>query len=403
MTTFPLSRPTPAPPADGSDLLPCPVPFAAIPRETWDRLTAATPAATPFSRWTFHRAWWDAYGSTAHEQYLACVRADAPGIRIGEPFADSEDVLGIVPLMHRHEVEPGDAETATLLRRRVESGTSLRPDAKAVFMAASYHADYATLLCDPRHVGAVADALALACCGPVPAEAGQAWDVIDLRRLRADDPALPALEAAFRRHAGEQGWDVRVEVEDVCPVTTFASADWEAFLATLDKKARHEIRRKMRRAEQSGTVRFELASLDASSVETFIDLHQARWGDEGLFPPTEGGDRSRHFLHRLAELEAAEGAGAQLQLGQVLVGDRLIFATVGFDDGSTCYFYNAGMDPAARDLSPGVTGTAAYLRDRLDANRRRFDFLRGNEDYKYEWGALDTTVQRLMVLRTYPS
>ena len=79
------------------------------------------------------------------------------------------------------------------------------------------------------------------------------------------------------------------------------------YLATLDKKARHEIRRKLRRAEATGAVTFRAMPLDATSVETFIRLHQARWGDEGLFPDTEGGHRSRRFLHRLAELEAAEG------------------------------------------------------------------------------------------------
>ena len=45
-------------------------PFADIPRETWDRLVARTPAATPFSAWAFHRAWWDAYGANAHEEVL---------------------------------------------------------------------------------------------------------------------------------------------------------------------------------------------------------------------------------------------------------------------------------------------------------------------------------------------
>ena len=58
-----------------------------------------------------------------------------------------------------------------------------------------------------------------------------------------------------------------------------------------------------------------------------------------------------------------------------------------FDDGATCYLYNAGMDPEAREVSPGVTGTALYFENRLAAGRRRFDFLRGNEPYKYEWGA----------------
>ena len=58
------------------------------------------------------------------------------------------------------------------------------------------------------------------------------------------------------------------------------------------------------------------------------------------------------------------------------------------------------MDPAAPEASPGVTGTAAYLRDRLAAGRRRFDFLRGDESYKYEWGAVDEPIERLLVERS---
>ena len=112
----------------------------------WDRLAAQTPAATPFSRWTFHRAWWDAYGDSAHEQYLVCMPRDAPSDRI-----DWELVRAIVPLMHRHEVEPEDIATRTVLRER-DHGADCRvvpPDAKAVFFGASYHADYATILCAP--------------------------------------------------------------------------------------------------------------------------------------------------------------------------------------------------------------------------------------------------------------
>jgi CelD/BcsL family acetyltransferase involved in cellulose biosynthesis len=362
---------------------------------------AASPAATPFSRWTFHRAWWDAYGGTAHEQYLACLAPRFAGLLNEDLLADNEAIRGIVPLMHRHEVEPEDEDTATVLRRQTHPGTSVRPDAKAVFMGASYHADYATLLCAPQDLEAVADTFAASCCQPLRSEESiMPWDVIDLRRLRGDDPALPALEAAFRRHATHRQWQVRREIEDVCPVLTIPEGGWETYLGQLDAKARHEIRRKIRRAEAAGPVSFELAPLTAASVDAFIELHQARWGDEGLFPRTEGGDRSRRFLHRSTELEAADQEGAQLQLGQVRVGERLIFATVGFDDGTTCFFYNAGMDPAARDLSPGVTGTAAYVRGRIDAGRRRFDFLRGNEPYKYEWGAVDEPVHRLLVTRS---
>ena len=389
-------------PATGGGHLVChSVPFDAIPRDAWDRLLAATPAATPFSRWTLHRAWWDAYGDTAHEQYL-CLTAGDGAAPDGSEEADPDDLVAIVPLMHRHEVEPTDAATATALRRSGRQVSLVEPDAKAVFMGASYHADYATLLASPADLPAVARAVVQSLAEqPDPEHGDQLWDVVDLRRLRADDASLPALEDAFRDAADTHQWQVVREEEDVCPVATLpADGDWEVYLASLDKKSRHEIRRKMRRAESSGPLEFRLVDPTPETVDVFIDLHQSRWGDEGLFPDTPGGERSRRFLHRLAELETAEGDGRQLQLGRMDAGGRLVFATVGFDDGTTCYFYNAGMDPEARELSPGVTGTAAYIRDRLAAGRRRFDFLRGNEPYKYEWGAVDEPIHRLLVSRT---
>ena len=36
----------------------------------------------------------------------------------------------------------------------------------------------------------------------------------------------------------------------------------------------------------------------------------------------------------------------------------------------------------------------------LAAGRSRFDFLRGDEPYKYGWGARDVPIQRLLVVRT---
>jgi CelD/BcsL family acetyltransferase involved in cellulose biosynthesis len=366
------------------------VAFDAIERADWDRLFAVTPSATPFSSWTFHRAWWDAYGATAHEQYLVCTADDRDGV-----------IRAVVPLMHRHEVEPGDRASATILRSPGRPATGVRPDAKAVFMAASYHADYATLLASESDLVDVAEAVVDALSDPSDSRHGTVpWDVVDLRRFRNDDPVFGALHQAFRARSTSCDWEATAEREDVCPVVTLPSVDWDEYLATLGKQDRHEIRRKWRRLEAVGIPEFRLVPLTPTNIDGFIDLHQARWGERGLFPPTEGGARSRRFLHRLAELESVESQ-PQLQLGHLRVGDRLIFAGLGFDDGVTCYFYNAGLDPEARDLSPGVTGTAAYLRDRQVAGRRRFDFLRGNEPYKYQWGAVDEPIRRLLVTRTH--
>ncbi len=366
--------------------------FDAIPREAWDRLLAVTACATPFSRWTFHRAWWDGYGESAHEDYLICFPAGGRGA------LDPASIVAIVPLMHRHEVEPDDSILRTAIRHAPRLAPTPIPDrAKAVFFAASYHADYATLLCDraglPDVAAAVVETLA---SGPDPSHGPDDWDVVDLRRLRADDPALPALEAAFRAAADRYGWAVTREQEDVCPVLRVDTDDWDTYLNTLTTKDRHEIRRKVRRAEAAGPVEFEDVAAPASAVDEFIAIHQARWGADGLFPETPGGERSRHFFRRLAELE---GPGGALRLGRLRAAGRTIFMCVGFHQRDTVYYYNAGSDPDARALSPGVVGVAHYLRHGLAAGYRVFDFLRGNEPYKYSWGAVDEPIYRLIVTR----
>lgn len=362
--------------------------LADIARSTWDSLLARTPAATPFARWTFHRAWWDAYGSTAHEEYLAlCADGDA------EPRA-------IVPLMHRHEVEPFDVPTHTTVREHSPTCRPVSGEANAVMFGASYHADYATILAAADDVGAAASAVAATFLeAQEPHAAEQPWDVVDLRRLRSADPQLPALEDAFRAAAAANGWSVELEQEDVCPVITVRGDTWDEYLATLDKKDRHEIRRKMRRAAAVGDLSIEIGPPTGEAVADFIRLHSLRFGEDGLFPATEGGDRSRRFVSRLAELERSEPDGGQLHVARVRCGQRLIFIALAFDDGETCFLYNAGMDPEASNASPGVTGLAMYIQDRLEAGRRRFDFLRGNEKYKYEWGAQDEPIYRLLVQR----
>ena len=50
--------------------------------------------------------------------------------------------------------------------------------------------------------------------------------------------------------------------------------------------------------------------------------------------------------------------------------------------------------------SPGVTGAGLLIKERIEAGVRRIDFLRGNERYKYEWGAVDEPVMRILVRRT---
>jgi CelD/BcsL family acetyltransferase involved in cellulose biosynthesis len=357
----------------------------------WDALVARSAYASPFSRWAFHRAWWDGYGASAHEETLVVEDPAAPA---GSP------PVAIVPLMHRHEVEPRDAdERSTIRHGHEEALTPVEPTAKAVFFGASYHADYATVLAAPADLPAVATALVAHLAAPAAPhdDHPMPWDVVDLRRLRCGDPASATLDAAFTAAAPSCGWTVVREREDVCPVVTLPEGvDFEGYLDTLEKKARHEIRRKIRRAEAAGEVALTESTDPLTDLASFIDLHQARWGERGLFPPNAGGDASRVFIRRLFE---AFGPDGPVRLSFLTVGERRVGAAIHFDDGQTLSYYNAGLDPDARDLSPGVIMVARYVAAAIAAGRRRLDFLRGDESYKYEWGAVDEPIERILVSR----
>ena len=297
------------------------VSIADIPRETWDAAAARNPWATPFSGWAFQRAWWDAYGANAHEETLVlaagrCAAADA------EPVA-------IVPLMHRHEVEPSDAVTHTTMRHGADldadarSRRPPRPSSSAPRTTPTTRRSWPPRPTCRRSPPRVAGYLA------EPADR-RPWDVVDLRRLRCGDPAADALAAAFGAREIAEGWTLNVEREDVCPVVDAARRRRHRGLTSRRSARRSATRSGARSAapRRVGEVRLDDSPDPLADLETFIDLHQKRWGDDGLFPDTPGGAQSRVLFRRLFELHGPDGP---LRLSFLSVGGRRIAAGIHFE------------------------------------------------------------------------
>ena len=368
-------------------------PFESIDRAEWDALAGQNPYTTPFSTWAFHRAWWDAYGSNAHDHTIVVV--DKAGGML-------DRLVAIAPLMHRHVVEPSDVDTHTTIRHTdAPPLTPVEATACAVYFGASYHADYATFLAHPADMPRAADALIDELAQERPVDP---WSVIDLRRLRHADPATDVLATAFARREIAEGWTLNIEREDVCPIIRLPEgADLEGFLGTLGKKVRHEIRRKVRRAEAAGDVQLVESTDPVADLDAFIDLHQRRWGELGLFPPTPGGDQARVFVRRLfelfAEAKAVDPNHPSVHLSFLTVGGRRIGASIHFETAGSILYYNAGIDPDASALSPGVVLLERLVRRGIERGKCRVDLLRGDEPYKYEWGAVDEPVMRILVRR----
>jgi CelD/BcsL family acetyltransferase involved in cellulose biosynthesis len=71
-----------------------------------------------------------------------------------------------------------------------------------------------------------------------------------------------------------------------------------------------------------------------------------------------------------------------------------------FDYNDSISVYNSGYDPQLHaSLSTGTVLLAFCIQDAIGKGRRTFDFLRGNEEYKYRLGGQDTEVYNLRISR----
>lgn len=217
------------------------------------------------------------------------------------------------------------------------------------------------------------------------------WDLVDLCNIPQDSQTYVKL----REMAEDQGLQAVVEVEDVCPIIDLPS-DWEDYLMMLDKKQRHEVRRKLRKADGEADTRFIIVGPDhdlQTEMQNFVDLHQKSTPEKDAFmdPQMQG------FFFKVTQVLQAQG---WLQLVFVEMDGQKAATLLNFDYGDAILVYNSGYDPNQfRHLSPGIVVTARSIEYAIAQGRSKFDFLRGDEVYKYRFGAQDTQVRRLLIAK----
>ncbi|NJM41354.1 MAG: GNAT family N-acetyltransferase [Anaerolineae bacterium] len=185
--------------------------------------------------------------------------------------------------------------------------------------------------------------------------------------------------------------------EDVCPIITL-SESFEAYLGSLDNKERRELSRKLRRAEDDATVTYadDAAKLDAD-VDDFLRLMRASMVSKNDFMTP----RMERFFH--ASSRAMFDAGflqlAFLEVGDERGGERAA-AYLNFVWDNQVLVYNSGLDPMKfAYLSPGQVLIARLIEKAIADKRVSFDFLQGNEDYKYKLGGKDVKLFTLGITR----
>lgn len=215
------------------------------------------------------------------------------------------------------------------------------------------------------------------------------WDILDLCNL----PEVSHTWQSMPTLLAERGLEVRTFEEDVAPQFSLPFR-YDTYLTDqVEKKQRHEIRRKQRRAERESDLGFHITgpkdSLEAD-MDDFIALQRASRADKSAFMTPE----MRRFFHGMAQVIYKAG---WLRLCFLSMNGERVASLLAFEYDRKFLLYNSGYDPDSfAQLSPGWTILSYAIQYSVAVGCTLFDFMQGNEEYKYRFGAKDYRVMRVI-------
>ena len=308
----------------------------------WEELLSAFTTSHIFFTPQWQRAWWQAFGSGC-ELLLLSVQQDG-------------ELVGIAPLMRQQD--------------------------RISFIGSSDVCDYMDFIARRGQEVATLSQL-LDYLEPMD------WNSIDLQSLLPHSLAL----SHFAPLAKQRGYLVEITKEDVSPQLVLPSS-WEQYLSQLKRKDRHELRRKLRRLSQVKSRYYVVEDGERlpQDLGDFFRLFEQGKGDKKGFMT----DQMRGFFKAMANAVAAKG---YLRLAFLEVDGQRVASAICFDCWDHFHLYNSGYDPGYAYLSVGLLCKAFCIREGILEGKRRFDFLRGAEPYKYDLGAQDVPILRCVISR----
>jgi CelD/BcsL family acetyltransferase involved in cellulose biosynthesis len=321
-------------------------------RENWDRVYADDPHAQYFLSWQ----WLYGYLHRRDRWFILALREKEPG----SPY------VAFFPLR---------------LSTKQDPKTGICTD--DIIMAGNHAADYTGILCDPAYEARAIEGFTIFL-------RDQSWTHIRLDNfsgpVERHDAFVRALRGPDIGHKRISRVDTKNIDHAVCPVVTLPDS-WEAYLETkLSSQTRQKLRRFLRQIEGDDAYRITIAS--AETIERDLDvlfkLWHAKWH-------LEKGDRIEAIIASAREVLMDTFRSGDLRLFVLWHDERPLGAIANMLDHEkkSVLFYIAGRDEEWKTPSPGLVLHGHAIRLAISEGYRTYDFLRGNEIYKYAFGVDD--------------
>lgn len=195
-------------------------------------------------------------------------------------------------------------------------------------------------------------------------------------RFNFDSLPLEAAEVLVKG-ANSAGFSADMDEHAVAAVLHLPDT-FDEYLMVIGKKERHELRRKRRRYEAAlGPAHFVHATGTGALFDDFVRFHRMAIGEKGSFMTPE----MEAWFVTLAELP---GWGIDALVGE---DGHVTAAGFGYQAADGYYLYNSSYNLDLRDSSPGVVLLGRLIELTIERGKPIFDFLKGDETYKFRLGA----------------
>ena len=315
-------------------------------RDEWDALLEKSGAGSIFLTWEWMNSWWNNFKRT-NELYVLVGR-DASG-----------GIIGIAPLMKRSKKVFG-----VTLRciEFISAGAETTPDYLNFIMAAGCEDLFI------REVLAYAEARR------------EEWDIISLMAVSEDGDMLSRIRSVLgKRH------DYAIRSGGSCVFMELPKT-WDEYVKKLSRKSRYNIMKKER--ELASKCRLEFTICDSAgalneTIETLSELHRKRMLQKGI----SGSSITGGFWKFQKDVAGDFFAKGWLLIGLLKADGKIIACQYAYLYRNKLFHYQSGFDPAWRKYSIGLISNAHMIQESIRRGLTEYDFLRGNEDYKYHWGS----------------
>lgn len=208
---------------------------------------------------------------------------------------------------------------------------------------------------------------------------------------------IPATSPVIQ-HAENSGW--HISEAETCPVLELPNS-WEEYLKMLGKNMREQIKRYPKRLGKEFAVEYSLAQTERETqiaLDDLFRLHGARWrarGQTGVLATPR-----RQKFHRA--VCSAFLKNDWLRLWTLRCNEKPVCVLLNYFYNGKYYFFIGGFDPEYSRWSVGVCLFSVIFQRAIDEGAREFDFLKGEEEYKYRYGAQNRDYKTISFFQNSP-